>query len=100
MNTTPTMPSLSPELERLAQKRASARLGWFTHATVYVTVVTSLALLGAHQGRLWPVAPALGWGLGLLMHGLRVFAIGKGSALRERLVQTERERLLATVAHR
>lgn len=97
MNTTP---SLSPELERLAQKRASARLGWVTHATVYVTVISGLALLGAHQGRLWPLAPALGWGLGLLMHGLRVFAIGKGSALRERWVQRERERLQATALPR
>ena len=100
MNAIQTTPSLSPELERLAQKRASARLGWFTHATVYVTVISGLALLGAQQGRFWPIAPALGWGFGLLMHGLRVFAIGKGSALRERLVQKERERLLATAAHR
>lgn len=95
MNTTYPTAALSPELERLAQQRAGARLGWTLHATVYVIVITGLALLGAHQGRFWPIAPALGWGFGLLMHGLRVFANGKGSALRERLVQKERERLLA-----
>ena len=96
MTTTFTTAELSPELERLAQKRAGARLGWYTHATVYVTVITGLVLLGAYQGRFWPMAPALGWGFGLLMHGLRVFAMGKGTGLRERLVQKERERLLAT----
>ena len=100
MNAIHPTPALSPEQERLAQKRAGARLGWVTHATIYVIVIGGLALLGAHQGRFWPIAPALGWGLGLLMHGLRVFAIGKGSALRERLVQKERERLQATAAHR
>lgn len=100
MNAIHTSPALSPDLERLAQKRAGARLGWVTHATVYVIVISGLALLGAYQGRFWPIAPALGWGLGLLMHGLRVFAIGKGSALRERWVQKERERLQASTAHR
>jgi hypothetical protein len=100
MNAIHTTQALSPELERLAQKRAGARLGWVTHATIYVTVISALALLGAHQGRFWPIAPALGWGLVLRMHGLRVFAIGKGSALRERWVQGERERLQATAIPR
>jgi hypothetical protein len=86
--------SQAPELERLARRRVKARLGWYTHATVYLLVIGGLALLGLWQGRLWPVAPALGWGLGLLMHGLAVFVWGQGSDLQERMVRRERERLM------
>jgi hypothetical protein len=43
--------------------------------------------------RSWSVFPVLGWGLGLALHGVSVFVLGKGSGLRERMVQRERERL-------
>lgn len=89
----PSMP-LTPELERLARRRVKARMGWYTHATIYVLVISGLALLGAWQGRYWPIAPALGWGLGLLMHGLAVFVWREGAGLPERMLQEERERLL------
>ena len=81
------------DLERLAERRVNARLGWYTHATVYASVITGLALLGWRQDRWWPIAPALGWGLGLAMHGLSVFVWGSGSGLRAGMVQRERERL-------
>lgn len=87
--------SLSPDQERLAQRRAKARLGWYTHAFIYVCVISGLTVLGWWQGHLWPVAPALGWGFGLLMHGLGVFGFGAGSDLRQRLVEQERQRLYA-----
>ena len=86
--------SLSPDQERLAQRRVKARLGWYTHAFIYFCVISGLTVLGWWQGHLWPVAPALGWGFGLLMHGLGVFTIGHGSALRESMLQRERQRLL------
>ena len=42
----------------------------------------------------WSIGPVLGWGFGLAMHGISVFVLGKGSGVRERMVQRERERLL------
>ena len=84
---------LPPELERIARKRVKARLGWYTHALVYACVIGGLALIGAWQGRYWPIAPALGWGLGLLMHGLAVFVWGAGSRFQDGMLQRERERL-------
>lgn len=88
---TPT--NINTDLDRLAERRVKARLGWYAHATVYVCVISGLALLGWWQGKLWPVAPALGWGLGLAMHGLAVFVWGSGSRLKDTMVQRERERL-------
>lgn len=89
-------PSLSPdEIERLARKRAGAKLGWYVHAMVYVLVNLLLWAMSQHGfgSRPWSVFPLLGWGLGLALHGISVFMLGTGSDLRERLVQKERERL-------
>ncbi len=90
------MPLLSEdEIERIARKRAGAKLGWYIHAAVYVAV--NLALFAASQygfgQRPWSVIPVLGWGLGLALHGISVFMLGTDSAFRERLVRRERERL-------
>ena len=83
------------EIERLASKRAGAKLGWYIHAAVYVLV--NLFILAMSQygfgTRPWSVFPLLGWGLGLALHGVSVFVLGSGSGLREHLVRKERERL-------
>ncbi|MES2939121.1 MAG: 2TM domain-containing protein [Pseudomonadota bacterium] len=89
--------SLTPtEIDRIARKRAGAKLGWYIHATVYVVVNLFIFSLSryAFGDRPWSVFPLLGWGLGLTLHGISVFVLGKGSGLRERMVQKERERLL------
>lgn len=94
MNT--TMPYLTPDdLERLAHKRAAAKLGWAIHALVYVVVnlfFLALSTYGFGQ-RNWSPVPLLGWGLGLALHGVAVFLMGDGSALRRHLLENERERL-------
>jgi hypothetical protein len=92
------MPSpLSPEeIEHLARRRAGAKMGWYVHACVYVIVNLALFAMSsqAFGTRPWSVYPVLGWGLGLALHGVSVFVLGKGSAFRERMVARERERLL------
>lgn len=90
----PDRSTLSPDLERLARKRAKARLGWYGHATLYAIVITGLALFNWSQGQIWVAGPALGWGLGLAIHGVRVFFANLGTGLGERLVQRERQRLI------
>lgn len=78
------------DIERLARKRAGAKMGWYIHALVYIAVNIGLALLSGMNGRSWAIYPALGWGLGLLIHGLVVFIALPGGGLRERLVAQER----------
>ena len=89
-------PRLTPEeIEHLAQKRAGAKLGWFVHAAVYIAVNLVLFAISA-QGfghRNWSIFPVLGWGVGLLLHGVSVWLLGTGSTVRETLVRRERERL-------
>jgi len=86
--------TLSPEaVETLARRRAGARLGWYSHASVFVAVNSMLALLSFTTGHHWAVYPALGWGLGLLLHGLGVWLSLGGGGLQERLLVQERARL-------
>ena len=87
---------MTPEnIDRLARKRANAKLGWFMHASVYLIVNAFLVALSLWHGRAWAAFPLLGWGLGLALHGLSVWFAGAGSALREAMVERERTRLTA-----
>lgn len=80
-------------LERLARKRAHAKLGWYTHASVYVLVNLLLAFLSAHSSHPWAVYPSLGWGLGLLLHGAAVWLKMPGNTLYDSLLDRERAAL-------
>ena len=83
------------DIERLARKRAGAKIGWFIHLAVYTVVNLGLYILSTEFGlHRWSLIPALGWGLGLILHSISVWVLGSGSGLRERMVQRERERLL------
>lgn len=83
------------QIEKLAHRRVRAKLGWYMHAFVYALVnllIFSISVYGFGH-RPWSVIPLLGWGLGLVLHGVSVFVLGRGSGLRQRMVQKERERL-------
>ncbi|MDE2607916.1 MAG: 2TM domain-containing protein [Burkholderiales bacterium] len=87
---------LSPEeIEHLARRRAGAKMGWYIHATLYVLVNLLLVAVSSHGfgHRPWSPFPSIGWGIGLALHGISVFVLGKGSSLREHLVDRERDRL-------
>lgn len=79
--------------ERLARRRAGAKLGWLIHAVVYVLVNALLITLSLSSGRGWAVFPLLGWGLGLAVHGFVVFVTTGGAGIYDRLVRAERDRL-------
>lgn len=81
------------EIERLARRRASAKMGWYTHATVYVLVNLMLYAIASSHGRNWAVFPAMAWGLGLAIHGMVVFFLTSSGSLHDSLVKREREAL-------
>ncbi len=90
------MSQMSPdEIERIARKRAGAKLGWYIHVTMYALVNLFLYLSSdlAFGTRRWTVYPLLGWGLGVMLHGVSVFIMGSSSSFRESMVRKEREKL-------
>ena len=88
-------PLTPDEIDALAKKRAGAKMGWYIHATVYVLVNVFLFAVSRYGlgTRNWSVAPLLGWGLGLALHGISVWFVGAGSNLRQRMVQRERDQI-------
>ncbi|APE48269.1 hypothetical protein BO996_10590 [Delftia sp. HK171] len=80
-------------LERMARRRAGAKMGWMIHASVYVLVNLGLAALSLSQGRHWAIFPALGWGLGLAIHGAVVWLALPGNGWHGRMVERERQAL-------
>jgi len=91
MNTSST-PS-QPDLEKLARRRAGAKMGWYIHAFVYVLVNLGLVALSAAKGHTWAMYPLMGWGLGLVIHGAVVWFIAPGGGFYDRLVARERQAL-------
>lgn len=85
--------TLSADLEKLARRRAAAKMGWYIHASVFVLVNLLLLLKSAASGHHWALFPAFGWGLGLLVHGFVVFFGSSGFGLRQSLLERERQRL-------
>lgn len=88
-------PLTSDEIDKLARKRAGAKLGWYIHLAVYIVVNTGLFLasnLMFGHGR-YSLGPLLGWGIGVVFHGISVLLLGRGSAFRENMVARERERI-------
>jgi hypothetical protein len=81
-------------LEQTARRRAGMKMGWYIHASVYLAVNLLLGAISVAAGRHWALFPALGWGVGLAIHGVMVFFVA-GSGLKERMVEQERRRLLA-----
>jgi hypothetical protein len=88
-----TPESQDSDLDRMARRRAGAKLGWYIHACVYIAVNLVLATISAMGERHWAIFPALGWGLGLAGHALLVFLLTGG--VHDRMVEAERRRLRA-----
>ena len=91
MDTTTT--AFDKDIERTARRRVAARMGWTLHALIFLAVNAGLVFLSMRSGRDWAIYPALGWGLGLLIHGVAVWVRLGGGGLYEQWMERERERL-------
>lgn len=81
------------ELRRHAVHRADMKLVFRSHVLVYVIVNAGLFFINlvTSPGAWWFYWPILGWGLGLIAHGVVVYADGEN--LRGRMIDAEYERL-------
>ena len=58
-----------------ARRNVAAIKGFYTHLLVYVLVMALLFFINIAVSSVWWVQwPLLGWGIGVLAHGLAVFA--------------------------
>ena len=84
------------DLLHLARRRVKIKTGFYIHLLVYLLVNSALLavnLLGG--GPRWHLAPLLGWGLGLAIHGVVTLLALRGDGLRERMLDRELRHLRA-----
>ena len=83
------------EMERIARRRAGAKMGFIIHATVFVLV--NAALFAINQlftpQYAWSFWPLGGWSIGLAIHGLVVFGLAPGGSISRRLIEAELRKL-------
>jgi hypothetical protein len=104
----PNMPS-DEEIRRRVEKRIKQRNEFYIHLAVYIVVMTGLwgmwGFTSDFFGSLfadtlwnfdefpWPIFPTLGWGTGIVVHGLIVYFNSPARLeARERAIQREIER--------
>ena len=80
-------------LRKIAERRADAKLAFRSHVIVYVVVNLGLIAINLMSSPeyLWFGWPLVGWGIGLVAHGLATYGYATGQ--RERMVEVELARL-------
>ncbi len=75
------------EAYQRAERRAAAKMGFFVHLIVYIAVNLILIYINySTSSYFWFPWPMMGWGIGLLFHGLGVFV---RPTLMKRMVESE-----------
>jgi len=77
-----------------AKKKVETRMSFYTHLAVYVVVISLLTILNLTVAGdyFWVMWPMIGWGSGLIIHGLFSFVFDSESSLKERLIKKEMEK--------
>ena len=74
-----------------AKKKVETRMSFYTHLAVYLGVISLLTILNLTVAGdyFWAMWPMIGWGSGVVVHGLLTFVFDSKSSLKERLIEKE-----------
>lgn len=77
-----------------ARERVEGRVGFISHLAAFIILNAFLFFLDYRDDKVinWAYWPLIGWGIGLLFHGLNTFVYGEGSPLKERMIKKEMEK--------
>ncbi|MCK8462426.1 2TM domain-containing protein [Aliiroseovarius sp. S1339] len=79
------------EAYQAAKKRVEAKMGFYTHLSVYVAVILFLAVIDfvSSPGTIWVQWPMMGWGIAVVLHALAVFVFPGRYAVTEKMIEKE-----------
>jgi hypothetical protein len=82
-------------LYRRAAVQAARQLAFYRHVMIYIVVNALLVAVNLLKdpSHLWFQWGMLGWGIGLLVHGLNVYSYRWSGSRRDQMIQRELERL-------
>ena len=71
--------------------QAKAKVEFRIHVFTFIAVIVLLAIINllTSPEYLWFIWPMLGWGIGIVVHALRVYFSSGESSLKERMIQNE-----------
>ena len=83
------------EVYKLARKRVQDKKDFVTHLSVYIVINAMLVVIWAitSRGYPWFIWPMLGWGVGLVFHGLSVFVFDRTGSWERTEIEKEAARL-------
>lgn len=79
------------EIYGKAEKRVEAKLEFYKHLAIYIVVNILLIVINlmTSPDYYWFKWPLLGWGIGIVIHALKVIAFSKVSSLKARMIEKE-----------
>lgn len=74
-----------------AKKRVEARMGFYTHLSVYVAVILFLAFINfvTSPSVIWFHWPLMGWGIAVALHAAAVFVFPGRYSVTEKMIEKE-----------
>jgi len=77
-----------------AKKRVEAKMGFYIHISVYLGVSILLTILNLFvtKGYFWAMWPMIGWGSGVMVHGLFTFVFTSKSGIKEEMIRKEMQK--------
>ncbi len=77
-----------------AKKRIEAKMGFYIHLTIYlgIGILLTIINLTVTKGYFWAIWPMIGWGSGVMVHGLFTFVFTKQSGIMEKMIIKEMQK--------
>jgi len=82
------------EAYKRAEKIVEEKIGFYIHIVTFIVVNIVLIVINVVTSPeyFWFIWPLLGWGIGLVFHGLNVFVVYKGSSITEKMIKKEMDK--------
>jgi hypothetical protein len=79
------------EAHQSARNRVEAKMGFYTHLSVYAVVILVLAILDfvTSPSVIWFHWPMFGWGIAIVIHAASVFLFRSRFAVTEEMIEEE-----------
>jgi len=79
------------QMYQLAQERAESKMRFYIHLVVFlgVNVLLMVINLKSSPGHLWFLWPLCGWGIAIVLHGLKVLDVLNISRAKKLMIEKE-----------
>ena len=79
------------QMYQAAKKRAESKIQFYIHLAVYLSVNLLLMIINLRSSpeKLWFLWSLFGWGIGVVLHGLKVLDVFNSSRVKKQMIEKE-----------